>query len=32
MINLDELIQFTEVIISVAALFYLIGKDKSTKK
>lgn len=32
MITLTELIQFTSLLISVAGLFYLIGKDNHGKK
>ena len=32
MITLTELIQFTGLLISVAGLFYLIGKDNQGKK
>lgn len=32
MITLSELIQFTGLLISVATLFYAIGKNKGKKK
>ena len=32
MITLTELIQFTSLLISVAGLFYLIGKDNHGRK
>ena len=32
MISLVELLEFTGVIVSVATLFYILGKDNGTKK
>lgn len=32
MINLEELIQFTELLISVATLFYVLGRNTGKKK
>ena len=32
MINLEELIQFTELLISVATLFYVLGRNNAKKK
>lgn len=32
MITLEELILFTGVMISIATLFYAVGKDNGTKK
>ena len=32
MINLEELIQFTELLISVATLFYVLGRNNGKKK
>lgn len=31
MINLEELIQFTELLISVATLFYVLGRNNGKK-
>ena len=32
MISLEELIQFTELLISVATLFYVLGRNNGKKK
>lgn len=32
MISFVELLQFTGVIVSIATLFYAVGKDNGTKK